>query len=68
VVYYPNGTMAISGGVSVGNGCLEMIAGSLSISNGSSFGSSCSSYGAATFPSMPGTPGTPGTASYGLVQ
>jgi Flp pilus assembly protein TadG len=68
VIYYPNGTMSISGGVSVGNGCLEVIAGSLSISNGSSFGSSCSSYGAATFQSTPGTPGTPGTSSYGLVQ
>jgi Flp pilus assembly protein TadG len=65
VLYYPNGTMAVSGGVSVGNGCLEVIAGTLSISNGASFGSSCSSYGAATFPS---TPGTPGTSSYGLVQ
>jgi hypothetical protein len=62
VIYYPNGTMAISGGVSVGNGCLEMLAGSISFSNGSSFGASCSNYGAPTFGSLPGT------SSYGLVQ
>jgi len=62
VVYYPNGTMAISGGVNVGNSCLQVVAGSLSISNGSSFGSSCSTYGLAPYQSMPGT------SAYGLVQ
>jgi hypothetical protein len=63
VIYYPNGTMAISGGVNVGNSCLEVFAGSLSISNGASFGSSCSSYLSNTQPqSMPPTP------VYGLVQ
>ena len=62
VIYYPNGTIAVSGGVGVANGCLEMIAGSLSITNGASFGGSCTSYGATTFSSLPGT------SSYGLVQ
>jgi Flp pilus assembly protein TadG len=62
VVYYPNGTMAISGGVNVGNGCLEILAGSLSISNGATFGSSCS-----TYLSAPPAPSLPGYV-YGLVQ
>lgn len=62
VIYYPNGTMAIAGGVNVGNACLQVVAGSLSISNGSSFGSSCSTYGLTPYQSMPGT------SAYGLVQ
>lgn len=62
VVYYPNGTMAISGGVNVGNSCLEILAGSLSISNGASFGSSCS-----TYLSVPPPQSLPGYV-YGLVQ
>ena len=58
VIYYPNGTMAVSGGVNVGNSCLEVIAGSVSISNGASFGASCSSYGATPFYSMAGAKST----------
>jgi len=58
VVYYPNGTMAISGGVNVGNSCLEVIAGSVSVSNGSGFGASCTNYGATTFFSLSGTQST----------
>jgi Flp pilus assembly protein TadG len=55
VVYYPNGTIAIAGGVNTGNACMEMIAGAISITNGATFGSNCTNYGAATFSSLPGS-------------
>jgi Flp pilus assembly protein TadG len=55
VIYYPNGTLAIAGGVNVANSCLEMLAGAISISNGASFGPGCTNYGAPSFTSTPGT-------------
>jgi hypothetical protein len=52
-VYFPNGTLAIAGGVQTGNNCLELVAGTLSISNGATFASTnCSAYGTPTFGSI----------------
>ena len=64
VVYFPNATVAVAGGVNVANGCLELLAGSVTISNGASFGGSCTNYGAATFSSLPSS----SSAAIALVQ
>jgi Flp pilus assembly protein TadG len=58
VIYYPNGTISIVGGVHAGNSCLELLAGSISFSNGSGFAASCANYAASTFTSVGGTQAT----------
>lgn len=66
LVYFPNGTMALAGGVKTSNSCLEVLAGSITVSNGATLGSSCDNYGTKTFDSLPSTTTT--TRSASLVQ
>ncbi|MDR3522895.1 MAG: polymer-forming cytoskeletal protein [Acetobacteraceae bacterium] len=54
VMYFPRAAMTISGGVKAGSsGCLELIANTVTLTGGSTFGSTCTSYGAATFSAVP---------------
>jgi hypothetical protein len=59
LLYYPHGQVSVAGGVGVKQGCLELVANSLSVTNGaslSSFSAACSNYGDESFPALPPTP------------
>jgi hypothetical protein len=51
VIYFPKATLSVSSAGN-GNGCLEAIAASVTLSSAASFSSNCSSYGAQTFGSI----------------
>jgi len=54
VIYFPNAALTINGGVKANSSnCLELIANTITLTGGSTFGSTCSSYGAATFSATP---------------
>jgi hypothetical protein len=54
VVYFPKAALTVSGGVAAGSsGCLELIANTVTLTGGSTFGSACSTYGATSFSALP---------------
>ena len=54
VIYFPNAALTISGGVKANSSnCLELIANTITLTGGSTFGSTCTSYGATTFSATP---------------
>ncbi len=56
VMYYPNGPASFTGAMTSGNStCAELIANTITVSGAFALGSSCGSYGAATFGSQPST-------------
>ncbi|MDR3416437.1 MAG: hypothetical protein P4L83_09645 [Nevskia sp.] len=58
LIYYPNGNLTLGGGVKAANSCLEVIANSITVGNGTVLGNSSncnSTFGIPTFSSLPGT-------------